>query len=129
MNDVIKQNENLTTADLAAAADGRAGEPAGASGAKMVREDRATPLFADTEAQDLRTRWDQIQASFVDEPRQAVEKADELVATAIKRLAEVFAQERSRLEQQWDRGADVSTEDLRVTLQRYRSFFSRLLSV
>jgi len=65
----------------------------------------------------------------VDEPRNAVQEADGLVASAMKRLAEVFAQERSKLEQQWDRGDDVSTEDLRLALQRYRSFFHRLLSI
>ena len=62
-------------------------------------------------------------------PGSAVEQADGLVASAMKRLAEVFAEERSRLEQQWDRGDNVSTEDLRIALQRYRSFFQRLLSV
>ena len=77
----------------------------------------------------LRTRWTDIQAGFVDEPRRAVEQADGLVAEAIKRLAETFANERNQLEGQWDRGGDVSTEDLRQALQRYRSFFSRLLSV
>jgi hypothetical protein len=91
--------------------------------------DRATPLFAGNEAEDFRHRWTDIQAGFVDEPRQAVQNADALVAQAIKRLAEIFAQERSTLEQQWAQGADVSTEDLRVALQRYRSFFDRLLSV
>ena len=70
-----------------------------------------------------------MQTAFVDEPRRAVEQADGLVASAMKRLAEVFAEERSKLEKQWDRGDNVSTEDLRVALQRYRSFFQRLLSV
>jgi hypothetical protein len=65
----------------------------------------------------------------VDEPRKAVEQADALVAGAMQRLAEVFAEERFRLEGQWGRGADVSTEDLRLALRRYRSFFGRLLSV
>jgi len=88
-----------------------------------------TPLFAGHETDDFRHRWNDIQTAFVDEPRQAVERADALVATAIKRLAEIFAQERSTLEQQWARGADVSTEDLRVALRRYRGFFDRLLSV
>ena len=78
---------------------------------------------------ELRNRWTDIQAGFVDEPRHAVEQADSLVAEAIKRLAETFANERNQLEGQWDRGGDVSTEDLRQALQRYRSFFSRLLSV
>lgn len=91
--------------------------------------DRAEPLFAAGESKDFNSRWDSVQVTFVDEPRQAVQKADELVASAIHRLAEVFAKERARLEEQWDRGDSVSTEDLRVALQRYRSFFRRLLAV
>ena len=87
------------------------------------------PLFPGDVASDLRTRWDAVQAGFVDEPRRAVEQADSLVASAMKRLAETFAEERSTLEAQWDRGGDVSTEDLRIALQRYRSFFGRLLSM
>ena len=89
----------------------------------------STPLFPGEELEGLRARWKEIQTAFVDEPRKAVEQADGLVASAMKRLAEVFADERSRLEQQWDRGDNVSTEALRVALQRYRSFFDRLLSV
>ena len=88
-----------------------------------------TPLFPSAELDNLRMRWKEIQTAFVDEPRKAVEQADGLVAAAMKRLAEVFAQERSGLEQQWDRGDNVSTEGLRVALQRYRAFFDRLLSV
>jgi hypothetical protein len=89
----------------------------------------ATPLFPTAELDGLRTRWQAIQTGFVDEPRKAVQEADGLVASAMKRLAEVFAQERSGLEQQWDRGDSVSTEDLRLALQRYRTFFERLLAV
>ncbi|HEY3122621.1 MAG TPA: hypothetical protein VGK70_00990, partial [Thermoanaerobaculia bacterium] len=81
------------------------------------------------ESQRFRSEWDAIQIGFVDEPRKSVEKADGLVASVIHRLAEVYAEERSRLESQWDRGDDVSTEDLRIALRRYRSFFDRLLSV
>lgn len=88
-----------------------------------------TPLFPEGELDGLRTRWKDVQTAFVDEPRKAVEQADGLVASAMKRLAEVFAEERSKLEGQWDRGDNVSTEDLRVALQRYRTFFDRLLSV
>ena len=77
---------------------------------------------------EFQTRWEKIQTGFVDEPRRTVEQADELVAEVMKRLAEGFATERERLEGQWGRGEDVSTEDLRVTLQRYRGFFQRLLS-
>jgi hypothetical protein len=91
--------------------------------------DDSTPLFPSGELDSLRTRWKEIQTAFVDEPRKAVEQADGLVAQAMKRLAEVFAEERSKLEGQWDRGDNVSTEDLRVALQRYRTFFHRLLSI
>jgi hypothetical protein len=93
-----------------------------------VDEGRA-PLFQDEEGRGFRSRWDAIQTGFVDEPRVAVEEADSLVAEVMKRLAEVFADERGTLEQQWGRGDNVSTEDLRVALKRYRSFFERLLSV
>ena len=89
----------------------------------------SAPLFPNNELDDLRSRWNTVQTTFVDEPRRAVEQADGLVASAMKRLAEVFAEERSKLEKQWDRGDNVSTEDLRVALQRYRSFFHRLLSI
>lgn len=85
-------------------------------------------LLATEELQTLRSRWDSIQTGFVDEPRRAVEQADSLVADMMQRLAQLFADERSKLESQWSRGDNVSTEDLRVALQRYRSFFDRLLS-
>ena len=71
----------------------------------------------------------EVQTEFVDEPRGSVEKADQLVASTIKRLAEVFANERSRLEHEWAKGDNVSTEDLRQALRKYRSFFDRLLAV
>lgn len=86
-------------------------------------------MFAPNDTQDFRSRWEKIQIGFVDEPKKAVEQADELVASAIKRLAEVFASERQKLEAEWDKNDNVSTEDLRVALRRYRSFFDRLLSV
>jgi len=92
-------------------------------------ESGATALFGGDEATSFRSRWEKIQINFVDEPRKSVEHADELVAAVIKRLAEVFADERNKLEHDWDKGDSVSTEDLRVTLRRYRSFFDRLLSV
>ena len=88
-----------------------------------------TPLLTGNEAERFHKRWADIQAGFVDEPRRAVQEADGLVAETMKRLAETFANERTTLEHQWDRGDNVTTEDLRVALQRYRSFFSRLLSV
>jgi hypothetical protein len=93
------------------------------------KSNEAAPLFPGNELEGLRGRWKEVQTAFVDEPRKAVQQADGLVASAMKRLAEVFAEERSKLEQQWDRGDNVSTEDLRVALQRYRTFFERLLSI
>ncbi len=101
--------------------------PTATSDARNASE--AAPLFPNNELDELRNRWNSVQGAFVDEPRRAVEQADGLVAAAMKRLAEVFAEERSKLEQQWDRGDNVSTEDLRIALQRYRSFFQRLLSI
>ncbi len=94
-----------------------------------TKEADSMELLVSDEAQKFRNRWSSIQGDFVDEPRRAVEEADTLVAELMKRLAEVFADERSRLEGQWGRGDNVSTEDLRMTLQRYRSFFNRLLSL
>jgi hypothetical protein len=87
-----------------------------------------TPLFSDSDVGDLRSRWSNVQAEFVDEPRRAVEEADQLVATVMQRLAEGFARERGSLEKQWESGETASTEDLRMALQRYRAFFNRLLN-
>lgn len=94
-----------------------------------VEEEHNAPLLAAEHADPLRSQWDAIQTAFVDEPRRAVEDADHLVAQAMARLAETFAQERANLEQQWGRGQEASTEDLRQALRRYRSFFQRLLTV
>ena len=86
-------------------------------------------LFEQSVLSEFNTRWTDIQTGFVDEPRRSVQQADALVQDVIKRIGDSFGNERSQLEQQWDRGDEVSTEDLRVALQRYRSFFSRLLSL
>lgn len=96
---------------------------------EATSEEGFAPLFEDGEAEDLRSRWNNIQAGFVDQPGQSVERADELVATVINRLSEVFSVERENLEQAWASSDNVSTEDLRVALRRYRSFFDRLLSI
>jgi hypothetical protein len=99
----------------------------GAANAQTAAE--PTSLLPTDETNRFRSRWDTIQTGFVDEPRQSVEQADGLVAEVMQRLAEVFADERGKLEGQWSRGDDVSTEDLRIALRRYRSFFDRLLSM
>ncbi len=138
--------EELSTADLAETANRRTADTGAdrdervmdrevrrgdisAEPADKTDESRSTPLLQPDLIDDFHSRWTEIQAGFVDEPRRAVQDADALVAEAIKQLAESFARERANLEGQWDRGDDVSTEDLRQALQRYRSFFSRLLSV
>ena len=121
--ELITQEQNITTADLLE----RAGKLDGAPVNAAVRDHEA--LFPATESDDLRRRWNDIQVAFVDEPRSSVEKADQLVASVIQKLAQVFADERSKLESNWSKGGEVSTEDLRQALRRYRSFFDRLLSV
>lgn len=101
------------------AVDGTAAAPAGSA---------TGPLLASSDAEGFRARWTDVQTGFVDSPRQAVERADALVAEVMQHLAKTFADERNGLERQWDRGGDVSTDDLRNAFQRYRSFFERLLS-
>ena len=86
-------------------------------------------LFADDELAGLRARWDSVQAGFVDDPKECVHKADGLVSDVVGRLATGFTETRSRLEEQWARGEEASTEDLRLALRRYRDFFDRLLAV
>jgi hypothetical protein len=136
--------ERLTTKDMAAGAavkrapeksdqrtDSRGFRSAARGDDERSREQAqmATPLFDEGESEKFRAHWLSIQTQFVDEPRNAVKQADELVAATMKRLAEVFASERDNLERDWDSGQDISTEDLRIALQRYRAFFDRLLSV
>jgi len=87
-----------------------------------------TPLLPQEQSEQLNERWEEVQASFVDRPQEAVQEADALVADLMQRITSSFTRERERLEQQWSQGDDVSTEDLRVALTRYRSFFERLLT-
>lgn len=86
-------------------------------------------LFADDDLSDLRARWAGVQADFVDDPKDCVQKADVLVSDLVDRLTNGFAHARSRLEEQWARGEQASTEDLRLALMHYRNFFERLLAV
>jgi hypothetical protein len=95
----------------------------------QAEESHRTPLFDERETNDFRTRWQEVQGKFVDDPQASVEQADQLVANSMKRLAEIFAKERADLENAWSKGGEVSTEDLRQALRRYRSFFDRLLSI
>ena len=137
----LRANEPTTAAAAEASAQSRPGVveqrapraevPAGVSAsageADGVTNAGGSLLPADMD-ETFQQRWKEIQTRFVDEPRGAVEDADGLVASLMQQLAEGFAKERERLEAQWGRGEDISTEDLRVALQRYRTFFQRLLS-
>ena len=111
-------------------APGAVGEPAATMAPDAGAADATTagPLLAADDAEGFRARWTDVQTGFVDAPRQAVEQADELVAEVMQHLARTFADERGRLEGHWDRGDEVSTDDLRTAFQRYRSFFERLLA-
>jgi hypothetical protein len=91
-------------------------------------EGENVPLISGTEHESLTTRWTDIQSRFVDDPRNAVEQADSLVAEVIQSVASSFARERTSLEKQWETDGEAETEDLRIALQRYRSFFQRLLA-
>lgn len=113
----------------AEASDQPPAEPSGpgGGGGAAGRRDQA-PLLDDDVAGDFLGRWSDVQARFVDDPRGAVLAADDLVAELVRALADRFSRHRDGLEQQWSRGAEPSTEDLRLALQQYRSFFQRLLA-
>ena len=108
-------------------ADSESGSVPGAAASGPSAEERG-PLVPQDQSERFTGRWQEIQTGFVDEPRESVAKADALVAELMQELAASFSDERERLESQWEGGDDVSTEDLRVALTRYRSFFDRLLS-
>jgi hypothetical protein len=141
-------NEDLTTGDPAAIPPRQEGHENGDSSrgpqsateasaaSDRIDESGSSPplsssseLFDRADRESFHDRWQTIQTGFVDEPRRSIEQADALVAEAMKCLAEIFAQERQSLESQWGDGTSVSTEELRVALQRYRSLFQRLLTV
>ena len=94
-----------------------------------MKNAREGALFPSAETTRLRNQWADIQGAFVDEPKSAVKRADALVGEVLKSLSDSFARERSTLESQWDRDGNVTTEDFRVALRRYREFFDRLLSL
>jgi hypothetical protein len=125
-----EQQPGVTVAAKEAAVVGK-GETAVAQGAsrQQQQQEQLAPLFADAAAGDFRARWDAVQIAFVDDPRQAVRQADELVAQVMKSLAESFAGERSRIESEFIENDGATTENLRLALRRYRSFFQRLLAL
>lgn len=109
--------------------EGQSGTAGTAGAGTSTRSPGEWRLLDDESSRSMRERWESIQASFIDEPRGAVEEADRLVSDATDQVAEGFRRERGKLEEQWSRGDEVSTEELRQTLKRYRSFFDRLLSL
>ena len=125
------------TAESVAVAEMPTVEPADRKTAESARKivdpgkerEELAPLFLPEVADDLRSRWAAVQSSFVDDPRQAVRQGDELVAEVMKSLADSFSNERAKLEAQVDQTDKMSTEDLRVALRGYRSFFERLLAL
>src|SRR3954453_23924127 len=98
-----------------------------ASNGRDARSTMNQPLLSADDGEGFKQRWEEIQVGFVDEPQASVREADALVTELMQRLADTFAEERGRLEAQWERGEQASTEDLRTALQQYRSFFRRLL--
>jgi hypothetical protein len=126
--DNVLRDENIRRDEARRPHDGHTAEPRHES-RPMNGEEKPSPLLEDNEENEFRSRWQHIQASFVDEPRRAVEQADELVAETMQRLAQRFAEQKKNLETQWEHSEKVSTEDLRMAFRRYRSFFDRLLSL
>jgi hypothetical protein len=118
----------LTAAPAASGYAGRSAPDAVGDGRVAAGPGPRASLLEDGELQSITMRWKDIQAEFVDEPEQAVAEADALVAELMQRLAAMFATERADLEQRWAGGHEVTTEDLRQGLRRYRSFFERLLA-
>ena len=93
----------------------------------MNTRDDETTFLPDDRLSALRTRWEEIQTSFVDDPRGAVGNAHETVGQLVDELTTTFTRERTALEDEWNSNREPDTEALRVALQRYRSFFNRLL--
>jgi hypothetical protein len=131
-----ERREGLTTADLSGAAPAERASGEGPTNdvaerpaeAELPDDEYPEPLLGNEDTESFQARWREIQVRFVDEPRDSVKDADGLVAELMQRLAGSFSEERNRLEGEWERGSEVSTEDLRVALKHYRSFFNRLLS-
>lgn len=117
------------TTEAAPEAGSRARKSVATPSADETAEEAMGALFLQGDLQQLRTRWDRVQASFVDDPRRAVQEADTLVASVVKRIAEQFAEQRTKLEGEASRGDDATTEELRRSLRQYRAFFERLLSM
>jgi hypothetical protein len=121
------EEEEAVRGEATSSTEPEAGGGGNAQGSGADVEERA-PLLPGDDAQGFRQRWENLQREFVDQPREVVEHANDLVSELMQAISAGFNEKRSSLEAQWERGDDVSTEDLRIVLKRYRSFFNRLLS-
>ena len=136
LQDSIRTNDYINTGERTSSQVQRpedvAGSPSDGSvsspGAGPSNDMGAAGLFGSQEAGELRGRWEKIQIEFVDEPRKSVQQADQLVNNVTERLAEMFRDQKDRLEREWDKG-EASTEELRTAFRRYRTLFDRLLSI
>jgi len=88
----------------------------------------ATTLLREDEVDDWRSRWDSIQIGFVDEPGSSVKQADELVTEVMKQIDRRFSEKHTTLLRQWG-SQEATTEDQRLALQSYRSFFNWLINL
>ncbi|MFD4861023.1 hypothetical protein [Streptomyces atratus] len=111
-----------------ATTDGEGGGRASAGERRAAEPAEENEPLLGAEQEEFRARWQKIQGEFVDDPKNAVNAADQLVAETMQALATTFSEHKRGLEGQWQRGEQVATEDLRLALQQYRSFFNRLLS-
>lgn len=136
MDDIVETTEGQSEMEQMAEAEERTPERTDAN--RMSRDKTKTQtseedfaaLFEDNEAEKFHSQWLAVQTRFVDDPRAAVQEADELVAAVIKSITRSFADRRISLENQWKSGENnTTTEDLRIAIKRYRSFFNRLLSL
>ena len=121
----VNETQEVNAIELPAANNGQEREAA----EQNVEQQYSGPLLRNDCSDKLRTQWEAIQTAFVDDPRAAVKDADKLVASAIQQLSDSFTEQRGKLEQEWSKGNEVSTEDLRQVIRQYRAFFHRLLAI
>ncbi|MFJ8494516.1 hypothetical protein ACIRBZ_40185 [Streptomyces sp. NPDC094038] len=123
-----ENGEGVRATDDSASRGPHAAAAAKAAGGPAQDADEMPQLLSDRDQEGFRERWEMIQKNFVDDPREAVQAADSLVAAVMQTLATTFDEHKKTLEEQWGQGGQVDTEALRTALRHYRSFFNRLLT-
>ena len=121
----VNETQDVSPIELPAVNDGQEREAA----EQNLEQQYSGPLLKNGNSDKLRAEWEAIQTAFVDDPRGAVKDADKLVASAIQQLADSFSEQRAKLEHEWSKGNEVSTENLRQVIRQYRAFFHRLLAI